>query len=82
MPESSEPKLDWSKFGVEDAAAIDNTPLIAEADVLLTPESTLRGCNTGLDEFEAGEQNSELGGSKERITGSALPQIAPNLNAE
>lgn len=80
MPESSEPKLDWSKFGVELAVVMVMLLPITVTQPALE-SILLRAWRTGLEEAEAeaeaNEPNSTV--STEQATGSALPQTTPNL---
>ena len=81
MPESSDPRLDWSKFpkfGVE--LAVVMVTLFPVTVALPFLESLLlRAWSTGLEEAdaEADEPNSTV--STARATGSALPHTTPNL---
>lgn len=68
MPESSDPRLDWSKLG-EELAAVMPTPLPIPADTTPTRDSVLRAASTGLHEAESSGQT----------IGSALPQMPLNL---
>jgi len=70
IPESSEPRLDWSKLDDVEIPA-DTTPL-PMADSM--PDSIL-----DVDFSSSTPQPEEE--APQELTGSALPQIAPNLNA-
>lgn len=68
MPESSEPKLDWSKLGEEVDVVIDTPPVVTTRDSIVAALAV----RTGLQEAESGG----------RTTGSALPHTLLNLRAK
>lgn len=67
MPESSDPRLDWSKLG-EELAVVIGSPLTVPRTP--TRDSLERAGRTGLEDAEASV----------RPTGSALPQMLLNLS--